>query len=86
MALGVGCAAPPGKAHENKTGAWRVFRPVFDPEACNRCGMCALVCPEGCVHENEEGMFEPDLDYCKGCGLCEEICPKDAIRMEKEEK
>jgi pyruvate ferredoxin oxidoreductase delta subunit len=48
--------------------------------------MCALVCPEGCIHEDEEGMFVPDLDYCKGCGICEEICPKKSIRMEKEEK
>ena len=48
--------------------------------------MCATVCPEGCVHETEEGMFEPDLDYCKGCGICAEVCPKSSIRMEKEEK
>ncbi|KUK61961.1 MAG: Pyruvate ferredoxin oxidoreductase, delta subunit [Methanoculleus marisnigri] len=48
--------------------------------------MCAMVCPEGCVHETEEGTFEPDLDYCKGCGICVEICPKKGIRMEKEEK
>ncbi|HIH86219.1 MAG TPA: 4Fe-4S binding protein [Methanoculleus sp.] len=86
MALRVGCAAPPGKALENKTGTWRVFKPVFDPETCNRCGICAQFCPEGCIHETDEGMFEPDLDYCKGCGICEEVCPKKSIMMEKEEK
>ena len=86
MALRIGCAAPPGRARDNKTGTWRVFKPVFDPETCNRRGMCAMVCPEGCVRETEEGTFEPDLDYCKGCGICEEICPKKSIRMEKEEK
>jgi pyruvate ferredoxin oxidoreductase delta subunit len=86
MALRVGCAAPPGKSREYKTGTWRVFKPVFEEEKCTKCGMCALVCPEGCVLETEEGMFQPDLEYCKGCGLCAEVCPKSAIRMEKEEK
>ncbi len=86
MALRVGCAAAPGRALENKTGAWRVFKPEFEPEKCTKCGMCAMVCPEGCVRETEEGTFEPDLDYCKGCGICAEICPKKGIRMEKEEK
>ncbi|WOX57491.1 4Fe-4S binding protein [Methanoculleus receptaculi] len=86
MALRVGCAAPPGKALDNKTGTWRVFKPVFDPETCNGCGICAQFCPEGCIRETDEGKFEPDLDYCKGCGICEEVCPKKSIRMEKEEK
>ncbi len=85
MALRVGCAAPPGQAQENKTGSWRVFRPGFDHEKCTGCGMCQLVCPEGCVHEKDK-KYDPDLDFCKGCGLCAEECPADAITMIKEEK
>lgn len=85
MALRTGCAARPGQAQENKTGSWRVFRPVFDHEKCTTCGMCQLVCPEGCVHEKSE-KFDPDYDFCKGCGLCAKECPVSAITMIKEDK
>jgi len=85
MALRIGCASAPGKARENKTGSWRVFRSVFEHDKCTSCGMCQLVCPEGCVlTDNDE--FNPDYDFCKGCGLCAEECPADAITMETEEK
>ncbi|MDO9327046.1 MAG: 4Fe-4S binding protein, partial [Methanoregula sp.] len=50
MALAVGCRARPGKARDNKTGSWRVFKPEFDHEKCSKCGMCQTLCPEGCVH------------------------------------
>lgn len=86
MPLNVGAAAPPGRATENRTGSWRVFMPRFDPSACSKCGMCQLVCPEGCIRETEEKEFVPDYDFCKGCGLCAEECPKQAITMEQEEK
>jgi len=86
MALAIGCRARPGRSLDNKTGSWRVFKPVFDHEKCSKCGMCATLCPEGCVKEDAEGKFEPDYDYCKGCGLCSAECPKDAITMIQEEK
>jgi pyruvate ferredoxin oxidoreductase delta subunit len=85
MALGVGCTARPGRAKDNKTGTWRVFKPKFDPEKCSKCGMCITICPEGCIRE-EDDFPVPDYDYCKGCGLCAEECPSEAIEMEKEEK
>jgi pyruvate ferredoxin oxidoreductase delta subunit len=85
MALNVGCAAPPGKARDNKTGSWRVFRPVVDSEKCSKCGLCLLICPEGCISTNDDNPMV-DYDYCKGCGLCAEECPSDAIEMEQEEK
>ncbi|MEI8330482.1 MAG: 4Fe-4S binding protein, partial [Methanomicrobiales archaeon] len=47
MALVVGCRARPGKARDNKTGSWRVFKPIFDHEKCSKCGMCKTLCPEG---------------------------------------
>lgn len=85
MALNVGCSAPPGKAADNKTGSWRVFKPVFDLEKCKKCGICILICPESSIHENDE-YPEVDYDYCKGCGLCANECPADAIVMILEEK
>jgi pyruvate ferredoxin oxidoreductase delta subunit len=86
MSLAVGCRAKPGKSRDNRTGSWRVFRPVFDHEKCSKCGMCKTLCPEGCISEDEEGFFNPDYTYCKGCGICAEECPGDAIAMKQEEK
>jgi pyruvate ferredoxin oxidoreductase delta subunit len=86
MALAVGCRARPGKAPDNKTGSWRVFKPFFDHEKCSKCGMCRTLCPEGCIHEDAEGFFDPDYTYCKGCGICATECPKEAIVMKQEEK
>jgi pyruvate ferredoxin oxidoreductase delta subunit len=48
--------------------------------------MCQTLCPEGCVHEDAEGFFDPDYAYCKGCGICAAECPKEAITMKQEEK
>lgn len=86
MALSIGCTARPGKARDNRTGSWRVFKPRFDREACTSCGLCATICPESCVRRTEDDHFEPDYDFCKGCGLCAKECPAKGIEMEKEEK
>ncbi|HOJ96521.1 MAG TPA: 4Fe-4S binding protein [Methanospirillum sp.] len=85
MTLRIGCAAAPGQARDNKTGSWRVFRPVFDHEKCTSCGMCQLVCPEGCILTGDK-QYNPDYDFCKGCGMCAHECPAKAITMETEEK
>jgi len=76
MALAVGCRARPGKGRDNKTGSWRVFKPIFDHSLCSKCG----------ITEDKEGLFDPDYAYCKGCGMCAEECPKKAIEMKQEEK
>ena len=86
MALAVGCRARPGKTRDNKTGSWRVFKPVFDPEKCSQCGTCKTICPEGCISESADEVFTPDYTYCKGCGLCAQECPGEAIEMKQEEK
>jgi len=86
MALAVGCRARPGRSRDNRTGSWRVFKPIFDQKKCSKCGTCRTICPEGCINEIEEGVFIPDYSYCKGCGLCAVECPKEAISMTQEEK
>lgn len=86
MPLTIGTTARPGRAKENRTGSWRVFLPVYDHALCSKCGLCQKICPEGCVRDAGDGMFEPDYTYCKGCGLCSEECPKKAITMKQEEK
>lgn len=67
-----------GNTEVRRTGNWRVFRPVVDLERCNRCGLCAVYCPEGVVEMLASG---PQIRYdnCKGCLICFSECPAKAI-------
>ena len=76
----------PGNASQYKTGDWRSQKPTFDNSKCNKCGLCYIFCPEGCIEQQANGYFKADLFYCKGCGICAEECPKDVITMVKEEE
>lgn len=71
----------PGIAKEYKTGDWRSASAIFDFKKCNKCGLCFIYCPEGCIRPIKEGYYEADLFYCKGCGICAKECPKNAINM-----
>ena len=75
----------PGSASQYQTGGWRSQRPVFDNSKCNKCGLCYIFCPEGCIEQDAEGYFKPNLFYCKGCGICARECRKKAITMLEEE-
>ncbi|MCD6452923.1 MAG: 4Fe-4S binding protein [Dehalococcoidales bacterium] len=75
-----------GTARGYRTGDWRSRKPVTDNDKCNKCGMCFLFCPEGCIQQNEEGFFDANLFYCKGCGICAAECPRKAITMVEEER
>jgi len=74
----------PGNASQYKTGDWRSQRPILDKEKCNKCTLCYIFCPEGCIERNAEGYFEANLFYCKGCGICAEECRRKAITMVEE--
>ncbi len=76
----------PGSASQYETGGWRSQRPVFDNSKCNKCGLCYIFCPEGCIEQQKDGLFEANLFYCKGCGICAKECPKDVITMIEEEE
>ena len=78
--------AEPGNATQYLTGDWRSQSPVLDKSKCNKCGLCYIFCPEGCIEQDEEGYFKADLFYCKGCGICDTECPKKAITMVEEEE
>ncbi len=70
----------PKKGAAGATGSWRTFKPVVDKEKCNRCGICALYCPDNAIDPD----LEIDLEFCKGCGICANECPQKAITMERE--
>jgi len=73
----------------NKTGSWRTHKPVIDYNKCISCGLCAKICPEGCIamknaKKDKNGKPIINYSYCKGCGLCAKECPVKAIKMEKD--
>jgi len=73
----------PGSSVANKTGGWRVERPVLDAAECTNCLLCWFYCPEGSIARREK-VVEIAYDYCKGCGVCEAVCAPHAIRMVRE--
>ena len=80
-----GCVViEPGNASAYRTGDWRSQHPEFDYEKCNKCGLCYIFCPEGCIELEENGYFQANLYYCKGCGICAKECPKNVITMIEE--
>lgn len=67
--------------------------PAFiDPEACDNCGRCHDICPEGAILQGTSPRQFPfyalDQQTCirqKGdpCEACSEACPRNAIHLDK---
>ena len=71
---------------DNKTGAWRSQRPVWNQEKCINCYTCWIYCLDAAIRIVDGKVAGINYDYCKGCGICASVCPKkvQAITMEKE--
>ncbi len=65
------------------TGEWRTNTPVFHPDQCRQCLLCAPVCPDSSIPVRDGKRLEFDYDHCKGCGICASVCPFDAISMKE---
>ncbi len=76
----------PADASMGVTGEWRVFKPVYDRENCNKCLACWMFCPENVVSVDDEGYPVIDYTYCKGCGVCVSVCPKKNMHLIREEE
>ncbi len=66
-----------------KTGSWRLERPVVNFSECIKCGICEMYCPGDVIsiRREQEECVVIDLEYCKGCGICANECPKKCIQM-----
>ncbi len=82
-----GAVDQPGSAMENKTGSWRVDRPVWNSEKCIHCLRCWVYCPDMSIDTNDGKVTGINYDYCKGCGICAQVCPEKvkAITMQPEQ-
>ncbi|MDY6969493.1 MAG: 4Fe-4S binding protein [Spirochaetota bacterium] len=74
-----------GTTAVNKTGNWRVFKPVVNNDKCKPCVICSRFCPDGVIKCEKGNDIEINYFYCKGCGICAHECPRDAIEMQREE-
>ena len=68
------------------SGEWRANIPVWDPQKCKQCLLCAPFCPDASIPVTDGRRGEFDFDHCKGCGICWKVCPFGAIDFVKEEK
>ncbi|NHV45770.1 MAG: 4Fe-4S binding protein [Candidatus Verstraetearchaeota archaeon] len=86
MPEGIVVYAPPvnGPNPHFKTDTFRTYRPITDPNKCNKDGLCWLYCPDSARSPDPETLFAVNLEYCKGCGVCAEVCPTKAIKMVNE--
>ncbi len=70
-----------GSSKVNKTGSWRMLRPVLNYDKCTHCLICWIFCPDDSIPVNPQERFETDFEYCKGCGICAVECPYNALEM-----
>ncbi len=54
--------------------------PETNAETCILCGMCAKVCPTGCVEVTD--VVETDKSNCTACTACVQNCPTGARHWE----
>jgi heterodisulfide reductase subunit A len=54
---------------------------VIDEELCNKCGICAKVCPYGAIHWQKGDVATVIEAACAGCGNCGAACTFGAVKM-----
>ena len=72
----------PGDRPYRKGGGGDPRSPETDPDSCILCGMCARVCPTGCVEVTD--VVETDKTKCTACTACVQNCPTGARHWEHE--
>jgi len=53
----------------------------YNPDLCNGCGMCSVVCPHRVFVQNERVAQLVRARACMECGACQRNCPTKAITV-----
>ncbi len=68
------------RAHKQRMHA--DAHPILGRGKCNRCGLCAEICPAGAIHPPSKSSPPTfDLEKCIGCAQCIALCPKAALKV-----
>jgi len=64
------------------------WRPEFDQEKCQACGICVEVCPSQALslvpkERRSRKKIQIDRSRCISCFCCQEVCPEGAIHSER---
>ena len=57
-------------------------RPIFLPQACIGCGICAKSCPPHAITMADK-LPHVDLQACIRCFCCHELCPQKAVEIRR---
>jgi pyruvate ferredoxin oxidoreductase delta subunit len=69
-------AVPVGANNELfKKYTTRTARPLVQFDACVKCQICYVVCPDECFIPTPAGHYDINYEHCCGCGICAESCP-----------
>jgi len=86
--------AKEGSEEDGESYLHRAISPTVVDDKCVHCGLCADVCPQGCITVTDrelaqdgslrvEGKTVIDQELCVHCGWCEAVCPANAITVSK---
>jgi len=62
--------------------AYEVNTLVYDPELCNGCAMCVIVCPHAVFEMDGRLAILTNAQACMECGACQLNCVTGAISVE----
>ncbi|WPC76207.1 4Fe-4S binding protein [Vibrio porteresiae] len=58
-----------------------LHRLIFNPNQCNLCQQCQILCPKECITINDKNITLNN-ENCNGCQLCSDVCVKKSLCVE----